>query len=346
MNSEDEANIQKSSWSSKYRKISDATSINVGQNIIIDGDDTNITKNLPVFIVGSKSAGKSVLISTILNGCASNDVYNKYIYISADGADSTLAETNDTELIMVDYMNAPSFIAQYLKMKAEFISWCKFLIKNNIEFENTPPEHIPHIEILLTRYSDPIVSNYVRSELNIKLDANNMVIRQRKKQGAGSVVADNVQPNIKLVQHAWEIVNKCLKDIKIKVGETVYYLKPLRYDGFDMIIIDDVAKCKRLLFPGNISDNSPLYKYMTVSRHILMGLIIAGQDTQQLPLYARTQIQTFIFGKGINIEKSINDSQTIPANKKREIIDGYDQLEQYQFIGYNAVNDSVFTIAD
>ncbi len=338
----------KKSWNNRYRKVSKNTLLNKGQNIVIDGEDTHIAKNSLTYIVGGKSAGKSVLISTILNACSDNNVYGKYIYITGAGVDSTISENNDVELIMVDYNNAGSFISQYVKLKTEFISWCKFLIKNGIEYENVDVRNIPDLNKLLKNYCDPVVSNYMRSELNLKLDANNMIIKTKKEDFMATDEEGKANPNVKIIRYAWSFINKCLdeKGLKIVSGESTYYLKPLRYDEYDVIIIDDVGQCKQKLFPGNRMENSPLYMYLTVTRHILIGLFIAGQDVQQLPLYARKQVQTVLFGTGVNIVKSVNEMDNIPDRRKREIIQKYNEISPYMFVGYNYFDDSVFDIAN
>jgi hypothetical protein len=315
------------SWFNNYKNIGDGNPWNVAENIHINEEDINIPLNLPTFIVGSKNAGKSTLISTLIKASSENQIYTRIIYIYSDHVDSTLAEQCHVSLIRVPLNASIKFLTEYFTIKTEYMSWVKFLEKN----EDVIATGIYKLETLLSNYQDNIIDNYIRNSLN----ANKTNKQQNKEiQGYRS-------PSSKIVSFAESFIEKYSQEFEIVIDDISYYIEGLRYYQYDQLILDDVGVSSEYLFPTNIN-KSPLYHFLTISRHILLGTIIAGQDTLQLPKYARKEINTYIFGVGVAIADI--DKTNIPKNKQKEIIKLYQTLKQYDFIIYNGLNNSISTI--
>lgn len=306
--------------------------LNVAQNIIIDGEDILIPKNLPTFIIGSKNSGKSTFISTLIKACSSpnNRVYKRIFYVYTDHVDTTLAETCHETLIRIPLRQSIKFLTEYFKIKSEYMSWIKFINANNLD-EDGP---LPSIEELTKVYTDNIIDEFIRKKLNINESIDKVSQLMHKPNAEKPIMA----PNMALKQHAIDYVLKYSDKFTIKVDDVAYHMEGLDFAQFDQLIIDDVGVAKEYLFPTSV-DKSPLYRFLTISRHILLGTIVAGQDTLQLPKYARKEVNTYMYGIGVNIPdvKSTN----IPSNKADEIIKMYDELHPYDFINYNGVDNVV-----
>lgn len=308
------------SWVNKYKDIGDGNPLNVAQNIVIDNEDINIPLNLPSFIVGSKNSGKSTLISTLIKAEYANNIYTRIFYIYTDHVDTTLAETCHNALVRIPLKHSIAFISEYFKIKSEYMSWIKFLYKNNLVYSSNVPSLLEMTKI----YTDNIIDEYIRNNININQ-------KQTQKQ-------ESEPSNIKIKEHAIAFIEKYSEEFEIKIEGVIYHLEGLRYDQFDQLIVDDIGVAVDYLFPTNIN-RSPLYRYLTISRHILLGTIIAGQDIMQIPKYARKEINTFLFGVGLDIKDISNTN--IPKNKQTEIANQYQSVKQYDFIIYNGLDNTI-----
>lgn len=313
------------SWFNYYKNIGDGNPWNVAENIHINEEDINIPLNLPTFIVGSKNAGKSTLISTLIKASSENQIYTRIIYIYSDHVDSTLAEQCHVSLIRVPLSASIEFLTEYFTIKTKYMSWVKFLEKN----EDVINGKNYNLNLLLDNYQDNIIDEYVRNSLNAN-----------KKKGEQESYHS---PSSKIVAFAETFIEKYSQEFEIVINDVSYYIEGLRYYQYDQLILDDIGVSAEYLFPTNIN-KSPLYHFLTISRHILLGTIIAGQDTLQLPKYARKEINTYIFGVGVAITDI--DKTNIPKNKQKEIIKLYQTLKQYDFIIYNGLNNSISTITN
>lgn len=331
---------------SKYRIVSSGNELNVGQNILIDDVDIGIPLNLPTFIVASKNGGKSTIISTLISAERKNDTYKRIIYIYTDHVDSTLAETCHENLIRVPLDQAVQFITEYFKIKSEFISWIKFLDHNfragNITNELKIKSEEVTIADLLRVYTDNIVDSFVRNTLNINKkktnETPNIYDLVRKKAYDRSKDDRYNPPTTQLVMQACQYIEKYRKKFELIIDDTTYYIEGLEFNQYDQLIIDDVGVAAPFLFPTTQA-KSPLYRFLTISRHILLGTIIAGQDILQIPKYTRKEINTYMFGVGIDI--TTIETTNIPKNRQREIMADYPSVKQYDFLLYNGLNNAV-----
>lgn len=321
-------------WFNKYKNTGDGNPLNVAQNIIIDNEDINIPKNLPTFIVGSKNAGKSTLISTLIHAEHENNVYTRIFYIYTDHVDTTLAETCHDTLIRIPLNHSINFITEYFKIKSEYMSWIKFIEKNELaDYENTKTNK--KLEELTKIYTDNIIDTYIRNNININRPNSSKPVLNKSNAPEKQEITS---PEAKIISYAISFIYKYSDPWEIIIDDVVYHLEGLRYNQYDQLIIDDVGVANAYLFPTTIN-KSPLYKFLTISRHILLGTIIAGQDLLQIPKYARKEMNSFLFGKGINIEDV--DKTNIPKNIQKDIIREYPTLKQYDFIIYNGVENSI-----
>lgn len=315
-------------WFKAYKNIGDGNPWNVAENIHIKDEDINIPLNLPTFIVGSKNAGKSTLISTLIKASAENQIYTRVIYVYSDHVDSTLAEQCHNSLIRVPLASSIQFLTEYFGIKTQYMSWVKFLDKNTELIESRDYT----ITQLLANYQDNIIDEYVRNSIN-----------NNKNKADVKTKEDMRDASSKIVAHAESFIVKYSKTFEININDVIYYIEGLRYFQYDQLILDDVGVSADYLFPKNVN-RSPLYRFLTISRHILLGTIIAGQDTLQLPKYARKEVNTYVFGVGIDITDI--DKTNIPKSKQTEIIKLYQTLKQYEFIIYNGLNNSVTTLTN
>lgn len=321
----------------QYKFVSSGNALNAAQNIYIKNRETNemedilIPLNLPTFIVGSKNAGKSTVISALIAAEKISDIYERIFYVYTDHVDSTLAETCHETLIRIPLEQSIPFITEYFKIKSEYMSWVKFLdhlylhkmLNDNLEMTSDYK-----LADMTTVYTDNIIDAYIRVNININHTDNKP--KTDKK--------DDVSPELKILSYARAYISKYSKEFEIVIDGTTYYINGLHYDQYDQLIIDDVGVAAPYLFPSTMN-KSPLYKFLTISRHILLGTIIAGQDLQQLPKYARKEINTFLFGVGLDI--SGIEYTNIPKNRQKEIQTLYPAVQQYNFLIYNGLNNTV-----
>lgn len=336
---------------SKYRNKSNGTALNVAQNIVIDGQDTNIPLNVPTFIVAAKNGGKSTLISTLINAEKVNNVYKRIIYIYTDHVDSTLADQCHVQILRIPLDHSIEFIRTYFKRKSEFISWTKFLdvnLKNGlINTALNPKDEKIKLSDLTTQYTDNIIDSYVNNCIEDKSKYNAQDFEAEAEPGHSPATQKPkplnanlkaLSPASQILEYAKHFLTKYSKNFKIVVENTTYHIEGLLYNQYDQLIIDDVGVAASYLFPHSV-DKSPLYRYLTITRHIMLGIIIAGQDIMQLPLYARKEMNTFVLGVGLDINTIANTN--ILKNKQKEIIGDYPSVKPFDFLIYNGINQSL-----
>lgn len=288
------------SWLKKYKLINKANKLTVPQNIMIDNQDTLIPKNLPTFIIGPKGIGKSTLISTILNGSSAEQTFERIFYVYVDHVDSTIAETCKASLIRIPLQDAPQLLEDYFRIKTKYISYMKLLDKVKDEFPKT-------IKELMEKYTDNVIDETVRQ----------------------------YNGNVKdILQACYNFVMRYSSPFTLNDNVRVAGLGTEQYD---MVVIDDVAVAADYLFPTNVN-KSPIYSYLTISRHIMTGFIIAGQDTMQLPRYARKEINTWVFFKVL--EEDLKNI-TVKASIRDQLKRLGKNLKEHSFIVYNGVTDKV-----
>lgn len=257
--------------------------------------------HIPYNLPSAIIASKGYGKSTLISTMlkAFNASFKYLIYVYSSHVDTTLAETYHDKLLRISTYDSEEFLTKYLSLKMEFMSWSKFIVKNSRANKND-------INQMLTNYNDNIIDNFIRTS---------------KKN-----------PFIK----ACAFVDKYSSDFKITVNGIDYKLSGFEEDQHDMLIIDDIGAVP-LLFPQQ-QYKSPIYKFITTSRHLLLCSIFSGQDFMQLPKYLRKEINTWIIGYGVDIngiaETNINE---IAQKKVKQM---YQDLEPFQFIIYNGLENT------
>lgn len=297
-------------WFKKYKLTSDNNAINQKQNMIFDGVDSNIPINMPSFIVGSKNAGKSTFISGIIHAATDNDLFTNIIYISPDNVDTTLSEVCHVPIIRVPNILAEQFLITYLRVKSNFLSWGKFLKYNKFEINS--------LSQMLKAYTDQNIDNYLRSL---------------------GTVSETTPEN--MYNHAVAVINKYAVPFSITVDGTQFKFPGLTLWSRDLILMDDLANNK--IFPNNKA-TCKLYGFITACRHYNLCFIFSGQDILQLPRYMRKEVDTWLFGNGVNIKDINSTNCNIPQGKITEIIEKLDDLPKYWFVVYNGINNVVDVI--
>lgn len=295
------------SWLKRYKVIGKSNALTVPQNIKFDDTDTLIPKNLPTFISGPKGVGKSTLISTILNGAADNDTYERIFYVYADHVDSTVAEACKAILIRIPLHQSPQLLAEYFKIKTHYISYIK--LRNALidkGFNKQEKWSSMKLDDLMEAYTDNIIDELIR-----------------QCNGSVKTILSTIATYIKKYSKPFELSD----DIRVN---------GLDENQYDLVVIDDVGVAAQYLFPTSVN-KSPIYSYLTISRHIMCGFIIAGQDVMQLPLYARKEMNTWIFFKVTDDLTNVPIKESARTQIKKLAKD----LEQHQFIIYNGVEDKV-----
>lgn len=295
------------SWLKRYKVIGKSNSLTIPQNIKLNGVDTGIPLNLPTFISGPKGIGKSTLISTILNGAADNDTYERIFYVYADHVDSTIAEACKAILIRIPLNQSPQLLGEYFKIKTHFMSYSKLknaLIHKGFGAKGKWKEM--KLDDLMEAYTDNIIDELIR-------------------QCNGYVT--------EILSHVASYLKKYSKPFELSDEIRVAGLSDKQYD---LVVIDDVGVAAQYLFPTSVN-KSPIYSYLTICRHIMTGFIIAGQDVMQLPLYARKEINTWVLFKVTDDLTNIPIKESARNQIKKESKD----LDQHQFIIYNGVDDKV-----
>lgn len=232
---------------------------------------------------------------------AFGDMFKYIIYIYSEHVDTTLSQLYHGKLLRIPMNQSAAFLQKYLSLKTEFMSWCK-LFQAGYDSDRSNKS-------LVKLYCDNVIDAYIRDH-----------------------------PNVSLWSTAVEYLKVHMQPFKIVINDTTYLLDGFDENQHDMLIVDDIGVANELFPPRAVM--SPLYKYITISRHVLLCSIFAGQDIMQLPRYMRKEINTWLFGYGIDIN-DINETN-IPSKKAKEIIQKYNEVEPYMFIGYNGVNNKIF----
>jgi hypothetical protein len=140
-------------------------------------------------------------------------------------------------------------------------------------------------------------------------------------------------------------------DAIINTGEKIiskfsnpFYIGNYKINGFkfndrDAVIIDDIAIASKILFK-HIKDN-PIYEYLTLTRHMRLFVLFAGQQIEQIPKSVRREVMCWLLSKSTNTEllKGVLSSSTINT-----IIREQQDIGKYEFVLYNMIDGDVSRI--
>lgn len=271
-------------------------------NIFINGEDTNIPNNLPTAIVGDKGSGKSTLIKAIMEGANKEGLF-KHIYFIYSSL--SWDEELPPYVIKIDINNCDEFLANLFEIKTIFNSYVNF-------FEKVNKKDIDDDNAVLDKFLSQCDNNIIKYNQDI----------------VNSGMSDHVIID-KIIDTGEKIINKFTKDFfigNVKVDG-------LRKDERDAIIIDDIAIAAKVLF-RQIKDN-PIYEYLTLTRHMRLFVLFAGQQIDQIPKAIRREIMCWLISKNTNIEllKGVLQNRVLNEIENKQAL-----LQKYEFVLYNCAS--------
>lgn len=294
----------------KADKIADTTNKNKTHNIVINGVDTHIPFNLPCAIIGDKGSGKSTLIRSLIELSKEHKIFKHVFFIySSITWDSDLPPY----VIKVDVNDCEQFLSILFETKAIYNSYYKYF--NSINFKK--------LDKMNTENEETLKNEFLKN-------VDNNIIKYNK-----SVINSSLLPSVK-ISRIIDTGEKILKTFSkpFNIGNVV--IDRLYPDDLDAIIIDDIAIASKMLFKS-MKDN-PVYEYFTLTRHMRIFLLLAGQQVDQIPKMIRREIMCWLFSKNTSLEL-LTGVLTRSVIKKIEI--EQQKLNPYEFVVYNSVDGSL-----
>lgn len=283
-------------------KIADAKDLNRTSNIIINKIDTHIPVNLPTAIIGEKGSGKTTLIKAIIeltNKKVFNNIYLIYSPLTTD-------QVFPPDVIKIDVNDCAAFLQKLFKIKSIFNSYYKFF--TSLSFKALEEAYNKG------KLDDRDIMKYVD---------NNIV--KFNKDSLNSIRDPLVKVDI-ILNNGKEILKKFSKPFFIDR----YQMNGFRYNDRDAVIIDDIAIASKIMF--NSVKEDFFYQYLTLTRHMRLFILFAGQQLEQIPKKYRREIMCWIISKNTNLEmlKDILTRETV-----NKIHDKQEELDPYEFVLYN-----------
>lgn len=284
-------------------KIADVGNKNKTANIVIDGVDTHIPNNVPIAIIGDKGSGKTTLLNSIMELTHKHKIYNHIYFIYTT---LSLDQELPKYVTAVNVNEAEEFISNLFEIKSIFNSYYKlFRSMTEKQLERLDLEHVDNNII---KYNSGVINSNMDDKTKVE----------------------------KIINTGERILKTFTKQFKL--GNVT--INGLHYDDMDLLVIDDMAIAAKIIFK-RITDN-PLYEYFTLTRHMRMSIILAGQQIEQLPKMLRRETQCWILSKNTNLEllKGVLQAQTLKNiyQKQQQI------ANQYEFVLYNVIDGSLTSI--
>lgn len=280
------------------------------ENIVIDGIDTHIPNNLPIAIFGDKGSGKSTLLKSIIDLTAES-VYKHIFFVY-----STLSIDEDfpTKVTRIEVTKSEGFLSQFFEIKSIFASYVKFfkVIRDKENTLNSDEEFckfvLSHIDNNIAQYCDDVINGDFVDE--VKVD--------------------------KIIDIGTKIIDKYSKTFNIN---GIVIEDGLNMNDLDALFIDDIAIASKILFRR--INESPMYQYFTLTRHMNLAIFMSGQQVEQLPKSLRRETQCFIVSKNTQLELL---QGVISKRNIFNIIHKQKELKPFTFVLYNVIEDYIGTI--
>lgn len=277
----------------------DTTNKNKTSEIIINGVNTNMPNNVPVCVIGEKGSGKTTLLKSIIELTHKANIYKHYFVIYST---VNLDEEMPDYAVMIPVDDAEQFIASLFEIKSIFNSYYRFFKSNSKK--NLKTIKTDELDNNIKRYNREIINSDMPEDVKIE-----------RIISTGDKIIRGFSQSFKL------------GDVVVKEG--------IHPEDLDMIIIDDLAIAAPIIFKD--IKHSPLYEYFTLTRHMRLSIILAGQQIDQLPAALRREIQCWLFSKdtqSFHLLKNILSREVVKAIEAKQA-----QLEKkYEFVIYNRVN--------
>lgn len=288
---------------------------------------TNIPNNVPVAVIGDKGSGKTTLITAMMEATHETNFFRSIYYIFSS---LTLDTETPPFVTRIDVNQADEFLSNIFEIKSLFNSYSKLFLK--LESDSIWKD----IDLLDSRRAelpDSIdkpkqIKNISAEILQRFLDVcDNQIIKYNQQ-----IVNSGLDPQF--------VIDKILSagDNLIQKFSKPFYIGNIRIDGLvpdqrDAVIIDDIAIASKILF-RQIKDN-PLYTYLTLTRHMRLFILFAGQQIEQIPKTIRREVMCWIVSKNSNLELLTG---VISKSAIQQIQTKQNELEKYQFVIYNVVS--------
>jgi len=283
-------------------KIADKKDLNRTSNIVIDKVDTHIPVNLPTAIIGEKGSGKTTLIKAIIeltNKKVFNNIYLIYSPLTTD-------QVFPPDIIKIDVNDCAAFLQKLFKIKSIFNSYYKFF--TSLSFKSLEEAY----------------NNGKLTERDILKHVDNNIVKFNK-DSLNKITDPTVKLDI-ILNNGKEILKKFSKTFFIDR----YQMNGLKFNDRDAVIIDDIAIASKIMF--NSVKEDFFYQYLTLTRHMRLFILFAGQQLEQIPKKYRREIMCWIISKNTNLEM-LKDILTREIVNK--IHDKQEELKPYEFVLYN-----------
>ena len=288
---------------------SSSDKVNDSAYIEINKQSTHIPINLPSAIIGDKGSGKTTLLMSIMEETYKNKIFQHVYFIFSQ-------LTWDLELPhyikKINISEAEQFLGMYFETKSIFNSYVKFfksldmseLMEKYKQNKLTEADILEHVDNNIIKYNQAIFNSNISSEQKID----------------------------KIITIGEKIIKKFSKQ---------FYINNVSVDGLkdgdrDLIIIDDIATASKMLFKNKTDDY--LYEYFTLTRHMRLCIILAGQQVEQLPKKLRREIMCWILSKTTDL--SLLDG-VIQRSTLEKIKEEQKKLDKYEFVAYNKMDGEI-----
>ena len=218
----------------------------------------------------------------------------------------------------IEISKAESFLQQFFAIKSIYNSYCKFFTK------------LKSSKILGDKSDDTVYEpDDVRLRKLLDITDNEIIKYNDGIVNSGANIKVIID---KLISTGQKVINKFSKDFFIEDIK----VNGLRRQQRDAIVIDDIAIAGNILFKQRKDNN--IYEYLTLSRHMRILIIFAGQQIDQLPKMLRREIMCWILARNTSLELL---QGIINKNRCAQLLEQQRNLRKYQFVIYNIVNDYV-----
>lgn len=284
-----------------FRKNIKLNHTNKTNNIIIDGVDTHIPDNLPCYICAEKGQGKTTLIKSIMETCYKNKVFDHVYFIYSS---VSIDEELPNYITKISVEESVNFLQKFFEIKSIFNSYGKFFKKAKLNDTINQEQFFKQLDNNIIKYNEGVINQGLDTKVLIDkiIDVGDKIIKTFSKPfKIGSVKIDGLQMN-----------------------------------QMDALIIDDIAIMASVLFQN--MKNNEIYKYFTLTRHMKLFILLAGQQIDQLPKMLRREIMCYMVSKNTNLELL---KGVIPKSVIERIYNKQQDLKKYEFVIYNKEYDTI-----
>lgn len=268
---------------------------------------TNFPRNTPVYINGPKGSGKTYLLSAVLQYVFKHNLCRRMFYIYAENVDTTISRAVPKDKIyQIPKAVALGVMIKYLSKKTRLCS-CSRFVTSYLHFDGKSTFGTLTLDELM---ATNVYWDNMLDELS----------KRKKILGAAE-----------MYEYCKKVVKKYSTDTIIRVGTVEYNVGNITDNDYDIFVIDDIAQFYDLW--GNTRNNSPLYKYFTITRQNMTTFYLAGQELGQLPKMFREQLGGVVLMYGTDVD----DLSKYRFNKRmrEDIEEKFSTMSNHEGVLYN-----------